>query len=82
MEMKSTMSTQAAPSVVVISGGTAANSLVSAFQSLAGSSSLTYVLPIRYASTNSNLTVVIMVGLRPRLVALLVDRESAIFVLV
>ena len=50
MEMKSTLSTQASPSVVVISGGTAANSLVSAFQALAGSSSLTYVLPIRYTS--------------------------------
>ena len=42
-------------SVAVISGGTAANSLVSAFQALAGSSQLTYILPIRWdPSTRSN----------------------------
>jgi 2-phospho-L-lactate transferase/gluconeogenesis factor (CofD/UPF0052 family) len=39
--------TPTSPNVVVISGGTAANSLVSAFASLAGPSQLTYVLPIR-----------------------------------
>ena len=42
------------PSVVVISGGTAANSIVSAFQSLAGSSQLTYVLPIRSLHLKDN----------------------------
>jgi len=46
--MMDKQSSFAAPSVVVISGGTAANSLVSAFQNLAGSSQLAYVLPIRY----------------------------------
>jgi hypothetical protein len=52
--MTSKPSTPISPAVVVISGGTAANSLVSAFQGLAGSSQLTYVLPIRYLSvTNS-----------------------------
>jgi 2-phospho-L-lactate transferase/gluconeogenesis factor (CofD/UPF0052 family) len=48
--MSSKPSTPISPSVVVISGGTAANSLVSSFQSLASSSQLTYVLPIRYTS--------------------------------
>jgi len=47
LDTASKPSTPVSPAVVVISGGTAANSLVSAFQGLAGSSQLTYVLPIR-----------------------------------
>lgn len=47
-KMNDEVASRNSPSVVVISGGTAANSLVFAFQGLAGTSQLTYVLPIRY----------------------------------